>query len=183
MPHAYTFILFSLSLFCLAIVSFFENDMYVAQEVKQPVRVKSMKSYLNLPPQYSLSKKQPYSLKKTKCAEFPYVYDIKFSNTYWQVLETHKEILYMFAAYYEVRKANKRSPAIVILANTRSNKPTRPYCQIWFNDTENAAISRVVDIDNGGPRFNRLNNMRNQRNNWVIQSLYNDGWYKSLLDW
>ena len=167
MPHTYTFILFSLSLFCLAIVSFFENDIYVAQEIKQPIRVRSMRSYLNLPHQYSLSKKQHYSLKKTKCAEFPYVYDIKFSNTYWQVLETHKEILYMFAAYYEVRKANKRSPAIVILANTRSTSPSRPYCQIWFNDTENAAISRVVDIDNGGPRFKMLNNLRNHRNNGV----------------
>ena len=129
---------------------------------------------LNLPQEYLKDKKMiKYRKSKDSCVKFPYVFDIKFSNIYWQVLETSTGVtFYLFGAYRDMRKANKRGPAIVILATTRSVKPPPTYCQIWFEDSKTAVVSKVVDVENGGRRFDRLSRVRNRQNNGVLKSFF-----------
>ena len=73
----------------------------------------------NLPQQY-FARKHIKTFKKLgnhrPCNRFPYIFNIKFNNYYWQVLERGDEKFYLFSAYLDVRPGNRDNPSLRILS-------------------------------------------------------------------
>jgi hypothetical protein len=79
------------------------------------------------------------------CARFPTIYDIKFSNLYWQTLQASNWTLHAMGAYLDVRKLNSHAPSIRITGTIDLIGPNiTSYCQIWF-DNETAPV--IVKVD------------------------------------
>ena len=73
----------------------------------------------NLPQQY-FARKHIKTFKKLgnhrPCNRFPYIFNIKFNNYYWQVLERGDEKFYLFSAYLDVRPGSRDNPSLRILS-------------------------------------------------------------------
>ena len=124
----------------------------------------------NLAPQYFIkngTQLRPFKKSDNRCGKFPYLYDIKFSNTHWQVMETRMVQFFLYSAYYDVRKANNHGASVRILAMTKALKPTVKICQLWFKGQYFPVESEVVEFVNGGEDLDKQNEALDETNNGV----------------
>ena len=117
-----------------------DHDCNETREHEPSFQVQDSSKIANLPEVY-LDKNRKIPVKVNKdCHHYPPLWSLRFSNQYWQVYENQSEISYLFGAYYDKRRNQdmKNMKSIRILLMTRSVRPGRPFCQIWFNNnTEN----------------------------------------------
>ena len=72
----------------------------------------------NLPLVYWQEKKKKKVPKNyTGCTKFPDMFDLHFNNKYWQLKETKNGTFYLYAAFYDVRKAQSRGCLIIIIGS------------------------------------------------------------------
>jgi hypothetical protein len=91
-------------------------------------------------------KNRPMFYKKKGCAKFPSVFDLEFSNNYWQTLRTSNGIFQLFGAYYEVRQTSKIGPSVRILGMINQIKPTiKTSCQFWFESQNEPVLIKVSE--------------------------------------
>lgn len=102
-----------------------------------------------------------------KCGKFPYLFDIQFSNSYWQVMEHKTSQFYFYNAYLDVREGNALGPSVRILAMSNSLKPRNKICQLWFEGSLAPVESKVVNFEDGGKVFRMRNPLLDDTNNGV----------------
>ena len=102
---------------------------------------------VNLPERYlqennSFIRESDVSL---NCGKYPSIYDLHFSNIYWQVYENNSETYYLYGAYLDTRENSdvKNKTSIRVLMMTRTPVPSKPFCQIWFDDSTEPLVSKV----------------------------------------
>lgn len=80
------------------------------------------------------------------CARLPLVYDLKFNNLYWQVMESSNGTYNFYAAYYDNRSALATGPLVRILVMIDRIRPTlKTYCQLWFDGRAAPVIVPVME--------------------------------------
>ena len=68
------------------------------------------------------------------------------SSIDWQVFESSDGSFYLYGAYLDVRKNNRLGPTVRILGMINRLEPqVKTYCQLWFSDTSEAVISKVLE--------------------------------------
>ena len=102
----------------------------------------------NFPTSY-LDNDNKSKISKLKCGRYPKLGDLQFSNSYWQTYKDTPWIYYLYGAYLDVRENEDfgNQNVIIIFMMTKKVKPSKPYCQIWFNDTKEPVISKVEYIN------------------------------------
>lgn len=91
-------------------------------------------------------KDRPMFYKNESCAKFPSIFDLEFSNIYWQNLDTTNGTFQLFGAYYDVRKSSMIGPAVRILGMINRIEPTvRTYCQFWFESQKEPVFMKVME--------------------------------------
>jgi len=77
----------------------------------------------------------------SSCARFPDLYRLRVNNLYWQIFSTTNETVFLYGAYYDVRKRCSVCPVVRLLAATDRPLVTgKTYCQIWFADSREPVI-------------------------------------------
>ena len=91
-------------------------------------------------------KGRPMFYKNASCAKFPSVFDLEFTNIYWQNLYTSNGTFQLFGAYYDVRQADKINPSVRILGMIDRIEPTiKTYCQFWFESQKEPVFMKVLE--------------------------------------
>ena len=91
-------------------------------------------------------KNRPMFYKNASCAKFPSVFDLEFTNIYWQNLHTSNGTFQLFGAYYDVRQAEKINPSVRILGMINRIQPTiKTYCQFWFESQKEPVFTEVLE--------------------------------------
>jgi hypothetical protein len=81
-----------------------------------------------------------------QCAKYPSIFDLHFSNTYWQTLQTTNGTFQLFGAYYDIRKSSRIGPAVRILGMIDRIAPTvKTYCQFWFDGQKDPIIVKTFE--------------------------------------
>jgi len=81
-----------------------------------------------------------------QCAKYPSIFDLQFSNIYWQTLQTTNGTFQLFGAYYDIRKNSKIGPAVRILGMIdRINPSVKTYCQFWFDGQKDPTIVKTFE--------------------------------------
>lgn len=84
--------------------------------------------------------------KNKQCATYPSIFDIQFSNTYWQTLQTTNGTFQLFGAYYDIRKSSRIGPAVRILGMIDRIAPTvKTFCQFWFDGQKDPIIVKTFE--------------------------------------
>ncbi|CAG7815136.1 unnamed protein product [Allacma fusca] len=100
------------------------------------------------PPPFILAKDKdgPKFFRNSSCARFPTIYDLEFSNTYWQTLRTSNGTLHLYGAYFDIRAKNRLGPSLRILGMMDRIEPNvTSYCQIWFKGEKEPVFSKVLE--------------------------------------
>ncbi|XP_037077783.1 uncharacterized protein LOC119098840 [Pollicipes pollicipes] len=80
------------------------------------------------------------------CARLPALYDLKFNNIYWQVLETSNGTYNFYAAYYDNRPTLASGPLVRLLVMIDRLQPTlRTHCQLWFEQFHEPVVVPVLE--------------------------------------
>ncbi|XP_037091567.1 uncharacterized protein LOC119111841 [Pollicipes pollicipes] len=104
------------------------------------------KNVPNLPVDYWEAMKGKATQKNKTCAKLPAVYDLKFNNLYWQVLETSNGTYNFYAAYYDNRTTLSIHPLVRMMVMIDRLKPTlKTYCQLWFSRKNDPVIVPVME--------------------------------------
>lgn len=83
---------------------------------------------------------------KSDCGKHPSIFDISFSNDYWQVHYSTNGTFYLFNAFFDNRTLVKPKPVIRILAMINRIKPTvSSYCHVWYEGKINPLATKVVE--------------------------------------
>ena len=92
------------------------------------------------------------------CARLPNLLDLSYNNLYWQQVLTSNGILYLYGAYLDLRDGdNPRGPKVRLLGMINRVRPTvKMYCQLWFEKSEQPAISFVTDYTHIWTKEGRL---------------------------
>lgn len=115
-----------------------------AGEKKQLERIVSR--IPNLPSRYMFNSKPLKNTKSIKCGKYPSLYDIQFSNIYWQVLHTTNGTFYLYNAYLDNRPASPENPSVRILAMVdRVTPAVTTRCHIWYEGEKEPVVSKVSD--------------------------------------
>lgn len=78
-----------------------------------------------------------------KCHKYPPLFDILFSNTFWQVFHSSNGSYYLYSAFYDNRSPNK--PYIRILGMFNRIQPTvEVFCKIWYDGLTVPVISKLT---------------------------------------
>lgn len=81
-----------------------------------------------------------------KCAQYPSIFNLQFSNTYWQILQTSNGTYQLFGAYYDIR--NKTAPVVRVLAMIDRVAPTmKIFCQLWIEGQKEAVVVETSKYD------------------------------------
>lgn len=83
---------------------------------------------------------------KNKCAiKYPGMYNLIFSNVYWQTLEATYGTFSFLNAFYDEREKSDVGKAIRIVGMLNWIKRTdkRSYCQIWYEEESLLVISKI----------------------------------------
>lgn len=100
----------------------------------------------SLPVDYWEMRRGKVSQTNKTCAKLPAVYDLKFNNLYWQVLETSNGTYNFYAAYYDNRPALSIYPLVRIMVMIDRLKPTlKTHCQLWFQAESQPVIVPVME--------------------------------------
>ncbi|XP_069939105.1 uncharacterized protein [Cherax quadricarinatus] len=85
---------------------------------------------------------------KTKCTLLPEYSSISWVNTYWQVTDTiNKTTLYLYSAVYDNRTLTDVRPCVRVLVTTKTSRPSKPWCHLWFNVTGPPSAVRAERIE------------------------------------
>ncbi|PSN43298.1 hypothetical protein C0J52_21514 [Blattella germanica] len=105
------------------------------------------KNFPSLPIAYwKRHKNKPMFYKNNTCAKYPSIFDLEFSNVYWQNLHTTNGTFQLFGAYYDVRAYSKIGPAVRILGMINRIEPTvKTHCQFWFENQKEPVFSKVME--------------------------------------
>lgn len=77
---------------------------------------------------------------------FPSIFELEFSNIYWQTLRTSNGTFQLLGAYYDVRKLSKMGPAIRIVGMIdRIDPRVKTYCQMWFDGDREPGIVETLE--------------------------------------
>ncbi|XP_043216253.1 uncharacterized protein LOC122378809 [Amphibalanus amphitrite] len=100
----------------------------------------------NLPMDFWARRVMRTSRVNSTCARLPSLYDIKFNNIYWQVLETSNGTYNFYGAYYDNRPALAIGPLVRLLVMIDRLKPTLlTHCQMWFDQLPFPIIAPVIE--------------------------------------
>ncbi|KAG7167339.1 putative Glycosyltransferase family 92-like 6, partial [Homarus americanus] len=100
----------------------------------------------NLPLSYRKKLNPHVSPGHVKCARYPSLFDIQFSNIYWQALHTSNGTFYLYNSFYDNRTLSKDAPSIRILGMANRIRPTvETNCQLWFDGEKGPIISKVKE--------------------------------------
>ena len=79
------------------------------------------------------------------CARIPNLLDLHHNNLYWQQVLTSNGTLFLYGAYLDVRDGDApSSPKVRLLGMMNRLRPTvKMYCQLWFEKSNQPAISLV----------------------------------------
>lgn len=89
---------------------------------------------------------QANSKNSKQCAKYPSIFDLQFSNIYWQTLETSNGTFQLFGAYYDIRKSSRIGPAVRILGMIdRINPTVKTFCQFWFDGQKDPIIVKTFE--------------------------------------
>ena len=82
------------------------------------------------------------AITRETCAKYPETSDIRFNNTYWQVLSTSQGIFYFSASFYDDRVQDK--PVIRVIGMSELAIPTvKTHCQLWTHGQPKPVITKV----------------------------------------
>lgn len=77
---------------------------------------------------------------------FPSMFDLEFSNLYWQTLRTSNGTFQLYGAYLDKRSHNRLGPTVRILGMIDRIEPTVvTYCQFWFESKKDPVISKSFE--------------------------------------
>ena len=97
----------------------------------------------NLPVNFNFNEEEDNG---SKCAKYPHFTKIKVNNEHYQVLETDVDIFYLYGAYLDNRKNNKKGSCVRIVGmNKKRKNQDSNHCRIWFNKTE-SIITNVSEF-------------------------------------
>ncbi|CAL8105281.1 unnamed protein product [Orchesella dallaii] len=127
-----------------------DDEPLVDKETKtvEQLILEAAETIRNIPTSpYILGQKDgPKFYKNSSCARFPTIYDIEFSNTYWQTLKTSNGTLHFYGAYYDIRAKNRLGPSLRILGMMDRIEPNvSTYCQIWFEKEKEPQFAKVLE--------------------------------------
>lgn len=80
------------------------------------------------------------------CGGFQSIYDIKFSNNYWQILNHSNGTFHLLNAYYDNRTMSKNPTVRVIATINRLNLKHNITCQMWFEKAVHPVFAPVTEI-------------------------------------
>lgn len=84
--------------------------------------------------------------KESSCAKYPSIFELEFSNIYWQTLRSSNGTFQLFGAYYDVRKASLLGPSVRILGMIDRIEPkVKTYCQLWFDGQKEPSIVKTFE--------------------------------------
>lgn len=84
----------------------------------------------------------------TRCSLLPELSNITWINTYWQELQMKKDVrLYLYSATYDNRPLIDVRPCVRVLLTTKTSRPPKPWCHLWFNVTGPPDFTRAVRIE------------------------------------
>lgn len=132
-------------------VNIFEAEPAIDRSPKkeEKVVVRELQNQLpNLPLVYLHENKNKnwHHRRNKTCAKFPALYDLHFSNSYWQETETSNGTFYLYGAYLDRRKNNRLGPTVRILGMINRLQPSvKTFCQIWFSGQTEPVLSRVLE--------------------------------------
>lgn len=78
--------------------------------------------------------------------KFPNIFELEFSNIYWQTLLTNNGTFQLYAAFYDERKYSRIGPALRIVSMINRIEPAvKTYCQMWFEGEHEPLIVEVLE--------------------------------------
>ncbi|XP_063547611.1 uncharacterized protein LOC134755065 [Cydia strobilella] len=91
--------------------------------------------------------------KSNDCAPFPSVFDLEYSDMYWQTLRTSQGVFHFYGAYLDVRNASHTGPTVRLLALHDRIQPTLvTYCQLWFEERSSPVLVLILEYVYMWPR-------------------------------
>ena len=92
------------------------------------------------------------------CARMPNLLDLRYNNIYWQQVLTTNGTLYLYGAYLDLRDGDTpRGPKVRLLGMMNRLRPkVELYCQLWFEKSNQPAISRVTNFTHIWTKESRL---------------------------
>lgn len=77
-------------------------------------------------------------------ARYPSVFELEFSNVYWQTLRSSNGTFQLFGAFFDERRLSRIGPAVRIVGMIDRIEPqVKIFCQLWF---EGEREPRVVEV-------------------------------------
>lgn len=74
------------------------------------------------------------------------MFELEFSNIYWQTQRTSNGTFQLLGAYYDIREASPLGPAVRILGMIDRIEPTvKTFCQFWFDDHKEPVIVKTFE--------------------------------------
>ena len=71
--------------------------------------------------------------------------DLRFSNVYWQLLETPQATFTLYSAFLDDRVLAKHGPTVRLLGMiSRINATQKTFCQLWFDYEKYPVIAEVI---------------------------------------
>lgn len=84
---------------------------------------------------------------EAQCGQFPSIFDLNYSNDYWQTQKTDNATLQLFGAYFDNRKTIPDGEVFIRVLGMidRVNMNDKMFCQIWYDKIDE---SFIVPVDN-----------------------------------
>lgn len=80
------------------------------------------------------------------CGKYPSIFELEFSNIYWQTVRTSNGTFQLFGAYYDIRNRSLLGPAVRILGMIDRIEPNvKTYCQLWFDGQKEPYIVKTFE--------------------------------------
>ncbi|XP_063634507.1 uncharacterized protein LOC134805137 [Cydia splendana] len=91
--------------------------------------------------------------KSNDCAPFPSVFDLEYTDMYWQTLRTSQGVFHLYGAYLDARNASHTGPTVRLLAlHDRIQPSLGTYCQLWFEERSGPVLVLILEYVYMWPR-------------------------------
>jgi hypothetical protein len=78
--------------------------------------------------------------------KYPSIFELEFSNIYWQTMRSSNGTFQLFGAFYDERRLSRIGPAVRIVGMIDRIEPTlKSYCQLWFEGEREARVVEVLE--------------------------------------
>nr|XP_045581618.1 uncharacterized protein LOC123745283 isoform X1 [Procambarus clarkii] len=115
-----------------------------------PSTNRSTSDYLKMQhPNFPVDAVMDMATRNIKCHLLPEYASISWVNTFWQRAATTKDVtLYLYSAVYDNRSMTADvQPCVRVLVISRSTKPPRPWCHLWFNATKPPQAVKALRVE------------------------------------